>query len=144
MADIEFTVDMPPHLLDQDLKKTLWRALHRHGFDLATMEQSAIRARTPVDTGALFNSETFTVNPNPQADELVFLYADQQEQLDTWNRIYDLYQEGGALGKPTYTNNPQEMFGRVLTDDVPQIEALLSAALQEGLQEYAAGIGVPG
>lgn len=143
MSEVVFEVDAPSNFFGQDLEKTIRRALHRNAFNLGAMENKAIELRTPVDRGALLSSETFTANSNPEDDELVFLFADPQEQIDVHQREYDIYQEGGALGEATYTNQPHEMFAQVETTDLPQIEAWGVAAIEGALDEVAGGNGVP-
>jgi hypothetical protein len=143
MADAIFEVTAPKDFFNQDIEATLRRALHRRANDLGAMENKLIEDRTPVDQGALLNSETFTTDPNPDDEELVFLFADPQEQIDVHNREYDVYQEGGALGLATYTNAPHEMFAQVETTDLPVIQAWGEAALQEGCDEITAGTGIP-
>jgi hypothetical protein len=141
MADAIFEVTAPKDFFNQDIEATLRRALHRRAQDLGAMENLLIEGRTPVDQGALLSSETFEVNNSDK--ELVFLFADPQEQIDVHNREYDVYQEGGALGLATYTNAPHEMFAQVETTDLPGIEAWGEAALQEGCDEIVAGTGIP-
>lgn len=143
MAEAVFEVDAPKNFFNQDLEKTIRRALHRHANDLGAMENKTIEARTAVELGALVSSETFTTNADPEADELVFLFADPQEQIDVHNREYDVYQEGAALGLATFTNPPREMFAQVMTTDLPQIELWGVLAIGEALDEVAGGLGVP-
>ena len=146
MGDVEFTVDAPKNFFNQDLEMTIRRALHRHAQSLGAMENVAIEQRTPVETSALRNSETFEVSNDPTDDLLVYLFADPTEQIAVWKREYDLYVEGGSIGAPPgFSNHVQDvqMFAQVETTDLPQIEAWGFFAINDALDEIELCQGVP-
>jgi len=141
MPDFGITLTAPGHFLNTDWEETVLEELHAHADELGQMELQSIRGRTNVETGALQADETYDVYADPQDPNLVFLYTDDANQLDTWNRIYVQYQEGGALGLPTYTNPPHEMFTQVGTTDLLQIEVWCAETLAAAFERIANGLG---
>lgn len=141
MPDVDFVVEAPGHFLNQDWSDTVLETLHEHADELGLLEQESVQSRTPQLTGALKSSEKYEIFPDPHDPNLVFLYADDVEQLAEWNRVYVAYQEGGALGLPTYTNPPHEMFAQVGTTDLLQIETWALRTLATAFETLAEGLG---
>jgi hypothetical protein len=128
----------------QDIAATINRELHLSAPLLGYELIDTIVDRTMIDTGALQSSITYQDYISDISDPtLLFLYANDQEQLDQWGRVYVQYQEGGALGMPTYTNAPREMFAKVLTDDLDIIADWGIETCQWALDMCVAGKGVP-
>jgi hypothetical protein len=139
-ASITLTAPGGESWFGQDWHKTIIEELFRATDELGRLEQYNVSARTPVDTGALLADVQYTAYSS--GTTLVDVFADDEEQLAEYNRVYALYQEGGALGLSTYTNAPREMFAKVLTDDIPAIEKWGNDALQKGLDRLGSGSGV--
>lgn len=139
-ASITLTAPGGEGWFGQDWRKTIFEELFRATDELGQLEQYNVSARTPVDTGALLADVQYTAYH--EGKTLVDVYADDEEQLAEWGRVYALYQEGGALGLSTYTNAPHEMFAKVLTDDIPAIEKWGNDALQKGVDRLGNGSGV--
>ena len=137
MADVELTA--PKGFMEADWEKVLVGRLHDGSDELGQLILYKVSSRTPVDTGALLADEYYVAHPNPDDKVLAEVLEGTEEQLAEWGRVYDVYQEGGALGLATYTNAPHEMFGRVLTDDIPDIETWGVKWLQGGLDAIAEG-----
>jgi hypothetical protein len=131
-------------MFGQNIEETIKRTLHLNAKELGYTLIDRIVDRTQIMTGALQSSITFDDNPgdfdNP---ELLFLYANEDEQIAQWGRVYVQYQEGGALGMQTYTNPPREMFAKVLTDDLDDIADWGVKYCQEALDLCTEGKGVP-
>ena len=141
MADVEFEITQPGHFLNQNWNSTILRILHEHVDELGEMEVESIRARTEEMTGALKSAEEYLPDYDPTSLDFVTLDAAEGPQLDEWKRVYVAYQEGGALGLPTYTNPPRLMFAQVGTTDIPQIEAWAARAIEDAFGTLAAGEG---
>lgn len=127
-------------IVGQDLYGTIKQQLHTHAPELKENEVTLIMSRTPVLTGALqsdVEGKTYS-----SGNDLVFLYSNEENQIIEWNRVYALYQEGGDLGLSTYTNAPHEMFGQVLTTDMPLIQEWGNQAAQEAVDLCASGGGL--
>jgi hypothetical protein len=135
-------IEAPNNFFAQNYYKTLITRLYEATEYLGTMEQFNVSERTPVDTGALMADVSFEANHDPSSPLLAFIYSNTTEQQAQWGRIYEAYQEGGALGLATYTNDPHEMYAKILTDDIPAIEQWGADALQGGLDELAKGQGL--
>ena len=141
MSDFELELNVPGHFLNQNWSATNLRKLHEHIDELGEMEVESIRSRTEEITGALKEAEEYLPSYDPEDPNLLILDAAPGPQLDEWKRIYVAYQEGGALGLPTFTNPPRLMFAQVETVDIPQIEAWAAMAIQDSLDVLAAGEG---
>lgn len=127
----------------QSFGPTIVNHLYAHNDDLGTIINTRIKLRTPVLTGALVSAEKYTANTmNPGSKDMVVFYASDSEQIAQWKRVYVAYQEGGSLGKPTYTNAPHEMYAKIQTDDIPLIEAWGEGYINEALDILASGTGI--
>jgi hypothetical protein len=93
-----------------DLWGTIDENLHAHSEELGNGLKGLVQALTPIRTGALVMDITVESYPDPGGGDLVYVYEEDIAQEAFWNRIYVLYQEGGMLGLPTYTNDPHQMF----------------------------------
>lgn len=140
MSGVEITA--PGNFWEQNWHETLVKKLYEGTEYLGQMEQYNVTERTPLLTGALQYDVSFEANHDPNKKLLAFIYSAQTEQEAQWGRIYELYQEGGALGLSTYTNGPHEMYAKIMTDDIPAIEQWGHDALQGGLDELARGEGL--
>lgn len=131
-------------IIGQDIYETINTKLHEGSVELAQMEQQAVRDRTPVLTGALESDVIGIEQTDPSDPELALINSANKGQLDEWGRVYNIYVEGGSLGHSSPTiHSPAEMFGKILTDDIPQIEAWAERWAQEALDLCAAGKGIP-
>jgi hypothetical protein len=125
-----------PKLEDLDMKFVLGQ-LHEHAEDIAKQVLARIEDRTPVDTGALKEDETYELaNGGPaKATPIVTWYVGSEYQEAEWSREYAAYQEGPPLGESTYTNGPHQMFFSVSTDDMPLIETWAMAVVGEAVEQ---------
>jgi hypothetical protein len=136
-------------IINTDIWATIDEQLHEHTPDLGTDLTQLVQQKTPVLTGALEMSMTFEAYLDPQGSgggpgDLVFIYADDADQLAVWARVYVQYQEGDPLGVPTYTNPPREMFYQTATTDgLPIVETWAAYWIQWALDMAAGGAGVP-
>lgn len=138
-AEMTYNVDF----IGMDIEGTINEQLHLNSPQITDVLLIRIYDRTPEDTGALKSSLTGVANVDHPDDPLLsYLYANDQEQLDEWGRIYVAYQEGGALGLPTYTNPPREMFAKVMTEDLNDIAGWAVMSCQEALSRCSAGTGL--
>jgi hypothetical protein len=137
-ASITLTAPGGESWFGQDWHKTIIEELFRATDELGRLEQYNVSARTPVDTGALLADVQYTAYSS--GTTLVDVFADDEEQLAEYNRVYALYQEGGALGLSTYTNAPREMFAKVLTDDIPQSKSGAMTRFRRGLTASGAEV----
>jgi hypothetical protein len=142
MGGVEIVAPNGDYFFYQKWHETLIKNLYASTEYLGAMEQFNVAARTPVLTGALQASISYDSNHDENNELLAFIYADEGEQEAQWGRVYDVYQEGGALGLATYTNPPREMFAHMFDDDIPAIEKWGMDACQEGLDELARGEGL--
>lgn len=141
MADAYVEITVPGNFATQNWEATVREELHNGADELGQLLLYKVSSRTPVDTGALLSDEQYTAYAS--GDNLVFVFAGDENQMSEWGRFYALYQEGGDLGLETYTNDPHEMFGKILTDDIPDIEMWGNKWLNEACNRLAAGAGVP-
>lgn len=149
MAGVDFPIGV--WLLTQDLEGTIKEELHFNAQELVDLEVFNVSSRTPVLTGALLSDVQGIAYLDPNQKDLAFIFSGIENQLDEYGRIYDLYQEGGSAGYGTAqqglglgSNNGSgnhEMFGRILTDDIPDIETWGTAACQTALNRCLAGTG---
>jgi hypothetical protein len=105
----------PLNYIGTDKWATIDEQLHEHTPELGDLLVPLVQAKTPELTGALASDMTYDAYTNPESpgtgdEDLVYVYASGAQQIAAWDRIYVQYQEGGALGMPTYTNAPHEMF----------------------------------
>lgn len=111
----------PVNYAGMDKWATIDEQLHGHTPELGDILVPLVQAKTPVLTGALSSDMTYEAYTNPEEpggdEDLVYVYASGTEQIASWDRIYVQYQEGGALGLPTYTNPPREMFATTAETD---------------------------
>lgn len=150
MAAVELTG--PKNFWNQNTGETVLEEIYAASDELGQIEQFNIMARTPVLTGALQSGISYEPMKGPHDSIIVFLYADVQTQLDEYNRVYDLYIEGGSAGFGTANmglglgsnrgNGNREMFGRVFTDDISAIEMWGYDALSNATSRLASGKGV--
>lgn len=116
-------ISVPQEWFGQDWWGAVSGALYEGGDELGAIEQFNVSKRTPVDTGALLTDVSYQAPGTGSGSGLLaYIYADDTNQLDEWNRYYAVYQEGGLLGLSTYTNAPHEMFAQIMTTDIPAIE----------------------
>jgi hypothetical protein len=94
--------------------------LHKDAERIAKIIQQRIRDRSPDDTGAMKEDETYKVFG--EGEQLVTWYAGSYNQETENHRYYLPYQEGPPMGLKTYTNEPHRMFERVTTEDPGLIE----------------------
>lgn len=144
--------NFPGHFFGQDMYKTALEELHAGSDELGQIEQANISNRTQVLTGALLSSISYEPSTDPNDSVLVFMYADMGPQEDQYNRVYDIYQEGGAdgfgtagMGLGAGSNNGSgnhEMFGRMFTEDLGAIEQWGNDMLSHATSRLAAGMGV--
>lgn len=147
------TLTGPGNFWHQDTEKTVLEELHAGVDILGQIEQANVSARTPFLTGALLSGISYTPNFNASSKVLVTIYADASTQEDEYNRVYDLYVEGGSLGFGTEnmglglgSNNGagnQEMFGKMFTDDISAIEQWGEDMMNNSTSRLASGNGVP-
>ena len=135
------TLTAPAGFFDTDWKTVLAGRLHDGSDELGQLLLYKVSSRTPVDTGALLSDEYYVAHPAHDDPIIAEVLAGTENQMEQWGREYDVYQEGGALGLQTYTNAPHEMFGKVLTDDIPDIETWGVKWLQGSLDDIAAQTG---
>lgn len=112
----------PLNFAGVDKWATIDEQLHEHSPELGDALVPLVQAKTPILTGALVSDMTYEAYPDPEdpgagEEDLVYVFAEGSNQMDTWDRIYVQYQEGGALGLPTYTNPPREMFATTAETD---------------------------
>lgn len=132
----------PAGFFDRSWADLFAESLYLGADELGQLEQYNVMARTPVLTGALQSDVSYKVGPKSD-NVIVEVYSDTTNQLDEWGRVYMLYQEGGALGLETYTNDPHEMYARILTDDLDQIVAWGEGRLNLAAVAVATGKGIP-
>lgn len=132
----------PPGFLERNWANTFEHWLHEGADELGKLEQFNVMSRTPVLTGALQSDVSYKVG-NGNDSLIVEVYSDTTEQLAEWDRVYMLYQEGGALGLSTYTNGPHEMYARILTDDVDAIRTWGEFYLQVAADKIRIGEIIP-
>lgn len=121
-----------PKFADLDMNFVLG-SLHEHAEDIAKEVLERIEARTPVDTGALKEDETYVLGEPEHA--IVTWYVGAEYQTAENEREYSPYQEGPPLGLSTYTNGPHQMFFRVSTDDLPLIQTWAMAVVGEAVEQ---------
>jgi hypothetical protein len=136
-------------ILNTDIWATIDEQLHENTPDLGQNLTELVQEKTPVRTSALQMDMTYEAYPDPQGagggeGDLVWIYAEDANQLAVWSRVYVQYQEGDPLGVPTYTNPPREMFYlTATTDGLPVVETWAQYWIQEALDMCAGGAGVP-
>jgi len=118
MEDFGLIVRMPK--FDELDGSKAMQVLHDHAGEIAQEVEQRIEDRTPEDTGALKEDETYELG---QGNELVKWYVGSGYQLAEWHRVYSVYQEGPPLGLQTYTPGEHQMYFRVTTEDIPLITA---------------------
>lgn len=117
MQDFGLIVTVPK--FDEIDGKKAMQVLHDHAGEIAKAIEEHIEDRTPVDTGALKEDETYTVNGG--GNELVRWFVGDAYQIAENKRDYAAYQEGPPLGLATYTNGPHQMYFEVTTTDLDEI-----------------------
>jgi hypothetical protein len=123
----------------QNFYGTIERKLVSSQEDFGIMLVALVRQNTPIDQGALWASIQW--GPDPIDEQgIVMVFANPAEQMAEWNRVYVAYQEGGALGKPTYTNAPHEMFAKAL-DQVDTIMTLATRMSDSSLNRLSQNLG---
>jgi hypothetical protein len=132
-----------PVLADMDIMATIKDELYSDTDRLADVELIMVYNRTHVWTGALRSGITASAAHDVNDPLLVWLTAEDDPQLAMWGRVYVQYQEGGALGLPTYTNPPRLMFASVGTDDLPILAAWAYENCERALTRCTDGTGIP-
>lgn len=116
-AFLSMSVDAP--ILKQDFRVVLAESMAATAQQLAEKLKGLVKEKTRVDTGAL--SEDIEAGANeslgPNFGLIAEVFTGTENQLEWWNRIYVAYQEGGVLGKSTYTNPPRLMFYDTMEGD---------------------------
>lgn len=136
---IELTV--PAGFFSQNWQSTFEDALFEGADELGQIEQFNVMSRTPILTGALISDVSYKVG-SKFSGVIVNVYSGQTNQVEEYNRVYDIYQEGGALGAGSNNGSGNnEMYGRIVTDDVPAIEAWGAKWLQLAADRIATGKG---
>lgn len=131
-------------ILGINIGATVREQLHTNSFQIGNALEELVRVKTHILTGALQESMTHDDYPDDTTDDLTFVYANDLQQLQEWNRIYVQYQEGGPLGEETYTNDPVMMFQDTAdTDGLETVEAWALATTQDGLDLCTYGGGIP-
>jgi hypothetical protein len=133
MADLSINVRMPK--MDEIDGKKAMAVLRSHASEIAAEIEQQIEDRTPVDTGALKEDETYEVNRG--GNELVHWYVGDAYQLAENKRVYSAYQEGPPLGLSTYTNDPHQMYFKVTTDDLPLITDWAQRMVEQAAEQMA-------
>jgi hypothetical protein len=143
MSDLGYITwdDGSVRIMRQDLASMLTKNLHKASPLLGAALRVRVVDRTPTSTGALQEDASYTAYTNANSDTIVRLYFGEDNQLEAWKRVYWLYQEGGTLGLPTYTNEPHEMLARVGTDDIDVVEGWLEMVADGTLGSFAKGEG---
>jgi len=123
----------------------LLNALRFNSPDIAAQIEDRIRERTQRMTGAL--AESITGVPYTSAVSgarsvmLAKWFANEDDQLSEWGRVYVQYQEGKPLGEHTYTNPPRQMFEQVEIEDLGLIQTWAEAAVQNSVDGLLGGSG---
>ncbi len=131
-------------IIHQDLWGTINHELHEFTPELGEGEKELVIQRTPFLTGALQLDMQFRAEQSTSTDELLWVYAQNIEQLLAWRRIYVAYQEGDPLGLPTFTNDPREMFFLTAQGDgLVLAEAWANYHVNIALGMCVMGMGVP-
>ena len=116
-AFLSMSVDAP--ILKQDFRKVLAQSMSITSPVLAEQLRALVKGKTRVDTGALSEDIESGYNSDigPMFGVIAEVFTGTENQLEWWNRIYVAYQEGGILGKSTYTNPPRLMFYDTMEGD---------------------------
>ena len=115
-AAITLTVNAP--ILKQDFRVVLAESMSATTPQLAETLKGLVKDKTRVDTGALSEDiEAGSREVGPNFGLLAEVFVGTENQLEWWNRIYVAYQEGGILGKSTFTNPPRLMFYGTMEGD---------------------------
>jgi len=131
-------------IIHQDLWGTINHELHEFTPELGDIMKELIIQRTPFLTGALQADMDFIPEQSTSTNELLWVFAQNIEQLLAWRRIYVAYQEGDPLGLPTFTNDPREMFFLTAQGDglvATETWALYHVNIALGM--CVMGVGVP-
>lgn len=126
--------------MQQNFYGTIKRQLVSDKDEFGMMLVTLVRRHTPVATGALFDSIDYEPDHADGDNGIVRVFANPYIQIAQWGRQYDVYQEGGLLGMPTYTNEPHEMFYKAL-HDVDTIVNLSQKIAQKGMDRLANNTG---
>lgn len=111
MSSAYITMSVNAPILKQDFRQALADQMSLTTPILSETLKQLVKDKTRVDTGALSEDiEAGYRQPGPNFGLLAEVFTGTENQLEWWNRIYVAYQEGGVLGKPTYTNPPRLMF----------------------------------
>lgn len=131
MMDLSLAITIPD--FEKYDRQFIMGQLHAHADDIAEEIETRIEDRTPEDTGALKEDETYTVSGS--ATELVMWYVGTGYQEAENHRYYAPYQEGPPLGLSTYTNAPHQMYFRATTDDLPIIKEWAQAVVDDAVEQ---------
>lgn len=140
MIILDYTL---PPLVGQDISATYRMMIHRDSPDISNDILDWVVQRTPIMTGALQSSYVAEPHPDPSDPIIAYVHSTDGPQLDQWGRVYVQYVEGGALGLPTWTNPPREMFARTAVIDLPEVVQWAEEKMQEAVDAVVAGNGVP-
>ena len=131
-------------IMNQDIWGTIDEQLHEQSPEIGAVLEELVRAKTPILTGSLQESMSYDAYLDTGDADLVWVYADDLEQIQEWNRIYVQYQEGGPLGEETYTNDPHQMFlNTAETDGLVWTEIWARQTINDALDLCIAGAGLP-
>lgn len=135
------TLLAPYGFFEQDWRRTFEDSLFDGADELGQLEQYNVMQRTPVLTGALQSDVSYKVGPKSDR-VIVQVYSDTQNQLDEWNRVYDIYQEGGVLGAGSNNGSGNhQMFAQIMTTDIAEIQMWGAKWLEIGAAKLASGKG---
>jgi len=124
----------------QNFYGTFKRELVGGRDEFGDMLVAMVRQNTPQDTGTLFASIDYQPDEADGDNGIVRVFANSYMQMAQWGRQYDVYQEGGILGMPTYTNAPHEMFYKALMT-VDTIVALSEKLTEKGANLLVNNLG---
>ena len=131
-------------IMGQNIWRTIDDQLHAHSDEIAEIIRFMVEDKTPVLTGALKSDIIADSYPDTGDNDLAWITSANAEQVIVWNRIYVEYQEGGALGLPTYTNDPRLMFMDTAENDGPvACEVWAEKTIQYALDMCVMGVGLP-
>lgn len=141
MAFISMTIDAP--ILKQEFRRVLAQSMSITTPILSETLKQLVKNKTKVRTGALSEDiEAGYRQPGPNFGLLAEVFTGTENQLEWWNRIYVAYQEGGVLGKATYTNPPRLMFYDTMSGD--GLDATLAWGVANVIQTVEAINGMDG
>lgn len=127
--------------LAQDFTKPVMKGFYEAGplTELGNEINDRIKTRTAYDTGALRESETFTINTDMGSEDLIVFLVQDGPQMAEWGRTYARFIEGPELGNTSPTiYDPSHMYARIGTEDIGIIDTWAAHQAQKKLDEIAA------